>query len=348
MVIMGYERATELAAQAFERLAKERMLPTPDNYNLWYTYYAGHYPDLNRAIEQIVKSSQEFTSARTDDLIKRFFRFDAEATAVKKSGDQTQETIAKVLDVFLSAWEETGRYHRTLDKLRGDLDEPMAMEDLRAIVGEIVAESKLMADEFKRLKTGLEASSRQLTGVRDHLQVVRQEARIDSLTGVANRNAFEQVLIEAAEDSSRVVQPLSLLILDIDNFKIFNDSHGYLVGDQVLKLVARLLSQAVKEGGIPARYGGEEFAVIMPRTSLAEALTTAETIRNTLASKQISNRDGSNSYGRVTASFGVSQYKPEENLVKFIERAEKALSLAKKRGRNRVCAETEPGSSGKS
>ncbi len=134
---------------------------------------------------------------------------------------------------------------------------------------------------------------------------------------------------------------LCLLLMDIDHFKKFNDTFGHQVGDEVLKVVARTLKEGVKGRDTPARYGGEEFAVILPQTSLKNAVVVAEQIRTTLASRKLQNRKTGADYGFVTLSIGVSKYRFGESLEALIQRADEALYLGKNRGRNRVVEESE-------
>ncbi len=132
---------------------------------------------------------------------------------------------------------------------------------------------------------------------------------------------------------------MSLLFADIDNFKRFNDTYGHQIGDQVLRLVARTLSQSVKGRDTPARYGGEEFAIILPQTRLGDARIVADQIRLGLMRRRLVGRDKRDDYGSVTLSFGAAQYRPGETTNALVERADAALYVAKRNGRNRVATE---------
>jgi len=329
-------RSAKLADRALEKLSKERMAPTPENYALWYTYFAGYQPDLNRVIDQMVKNGQPFTPLRCEDLVKRFFRFDAEAYAVRSAGDRTQEAISKVLKTIKTTLSDTGRTQGVVENLQSTLDQPVTMDRLRTIVAGVVVEVRTMVTEQEQLRQQLDQASNELVTLRANLDTVRRQAETDALTGIANRRAFDQALKQAVAGAVRDRVPLALLLIDIDHFKKFNDSYGHSLGDQVLKVVARLLAQTTEERGTPARYGGEEFAIVLPRSTLAEAMAVAETIRTTIASKQIASRDGSQNYGTITLSVGVAQYIVNESVGSLIDRADGALYKAKSAGRNRV------------
>ena len=162
----------------------------------------------------------------------------------------------------------------------------------------------------------------------------------DPLTKVYNRGYLDEKLIHEVKRAFRFERPLSLIMLDIDHFKIINDTFGHLTGDQVLVECARLMSTSVrKEIDWVARYGGEEFVVVLPETPLTGARIAAERFRNRLASHVI---DANGTELRVTASFGVTSFTPscqQENLTMaaaLLERADQCLYQAKKEGRNRV------------
>ncbi len=131
-------------------------------------------------------------------------------------------------------------------------------------------------------------------------------------------------------------EPLCLLMADIDFFKRFNDTHGHPIGDQVLKLVARTLTETLKGRDTPARFGGEEFAVILPQTVLESAVIVAEQIRVRVASRVIKRRDTQQQLGSITLSIGVTQYRPGDTIADLVQRADEALYAAKGAGRNRV------------
>jgi diguanylate cyclase len=134
---------------------------------------------------------------------------------------------------------------------------------------------------------------------------------------------------------------VTLVMCDIDHFKTFNDTWGHQTGDQVLRLVANCLSENVKGRDTAARYGGEEFAVILPQTSLADAVGLADQIRGKVESKKLVKKSTGDILGMITISMGVAQYNPQESLDEFVARADTCLYAAKHAGRNRVVCEAD-------
>jgi diguanylate cyclase (GGDEF)-like protein len=161
------------------------------------------------------------------------------------------------------------------------------------------------------------------------------EAIIDELTKVFNRRVFDERLEKELKSSIKNQTPLSLIILDIDNFKRFNDTYGHPVGDKILEAIAFLLKRNVRSKDFIARYGGEEFAIILPKTPVERAQIVGERLRRAVETNIF--YDGSNVLPKITISVGVAGY-PMNALTKedLIEAADKALYEAKRNGRNNV------------
>lgn len=165
-------------------------------------------------------------------------------------------------------------------------------------------------------------------------------ALTDALTGLANRRAFDEALNREWKRTLREGSRISLLLLDVDNFKSFNDEYGHQVGDDCLRTIAIAVKEAVRASDIPARYGGEEIAVILPSTDTAGAVEVAEKIRAAVEALQLTHK-GNSETGRITVSIGVAtalsrhggtMRMPESLLLA----ADNALYKAKREGRNRV------------
>ena len=135
--------------------------------------------------------------------------------------------------------------------------------------------------------------------------------------------------------------PLSVLLIDIDHFKRFNDNFGHGVGDQVLRLMANVLRERVREIDLAARYGGEELIAVLPGAELATCETIAERIRRSISECRITRRSTDEILPSITVSIGVGQFQPGESMADLIERCDRALYLAKRTGRNRVVTENE-------
>jgi diguanylate cyclase (GGDEF)-like protein len=161
---------------------------------------------------------------------------------------------------------------------------------------------------------------------------------IDSLTGISNRRAFDEYLLREWKRSERAGKALSLVMLDIDNFKTYNDTYGHAAGDECLKLVAQNLSDCLlKPYDFVARYGGEEFACILPETDNAGAILVAKRIRETINLKRILHSDSSIA-PHITISIGVASINPTDkhDTQQFVKIADQMLYTAKKEGKNTI------------
>jgi diguanylate cyclase len=213
---------------------------------------------------------------------------------------------------------------------------------LRTIVESLVLTTNEMQQTNNSLEQRLTASKNEISQLQVNLETVRTESLTDPMTGLANRKYFDESLDKAIVDATTGGEPLSLLMVDIDHFKTFNDTYGHLTGDQVLRLVASSLKQNVKGQDVAARYGGEEFAVVLPATLLRSALTVADHIRRAAMSKELMKRSTGQYLGRITVSVGVATLHMGDTAQTLIERADACLYAAKRNGRNRVICETDP------
>lgn len=173
---------------------------------------------------------------------------------------------------------------------------------------------------------------------------IKAMALSDGLTGLANRRNFDMFLRTELRRASSLQRPLSLIMLDLDKFKSYNDTYGHLIGDKLLAQIGEILRHGVRSIDFPARYGGEEFSIILPECSNSEAVNIAEKLRHTVETTQFP--DNMTTYtARITASLGVATYDPsllqeQPDMEKLISIADKALYQAKQEGRNRVVSAT--------
>ena len=165
--------------------------------------------------------------------------------------------------------------------------------------------------------------------VTSHVQALHY-AYTDKLTQLHNRNKFEEVFEYEVKQAKRYSQPLTLAILDIDHFKMVNDTYGHLIGDEVLVLLSNAINKHVRETDLFARWGGEEFVLLFNNTNLESSIKVIENFRKIIESLKYPK--GQN----ITASFGVSELKDGDTLESILERADKALYVAKNAGRNCV------------
>ena len=183
----------------------------------------------------------------------------------------------------------------------------------------------------------LMANRRLLAELERDLQERTRLATTDTLTGLANRARFMSRAAQELARTARYGGPLSVLMLDIDHFKVVNDTHGHQAGDHVLESLGRLLREALRDIDLAGRVGGEEFAVLLPQTNLVHAVEAAERLRLKVAAMEVPLEHGLPL--RITISIGVASHAGDGiNLDTLLSQADTALYDAKHAGRDRVCA----------
>jgi diguanylate cyclase (GGDEF)-like protein/PAS domain S-box-containing protein len=220
------------------------------------------------------------------------------------------------------------------------------LKDLRERI-EIEEEFKRRRKEFTEKIRERDLYARELQVIRDlykeklkEIEVMREEALhlsyTDDLTGAYNHRFFIEQLTLEVERQKRYPTPLSLLMIDIDYFKNYNDANGHLAGDQVLKAISILIQRGVRQTDIVARYGGEEFSAILINAGREKALEIAERVRRNVAETRFPN-DSAQPNKQLTVSVGVATFSSSiSSITDLIREADHALYRAKKRGRNRI------------
>lgn len=337
------ERANDFAMKALTRMRDEGIPPTPENFSVWYSYYAHRNPDLNRAIDLIAANGLTFDMRRCRELHDKYISQKKMQDAVTNVSNGIDRILQTLNEVFNEAGASTTRYGKVLNHAEQAMRPETPLDVLRPLIEQVANETQRMADENNKLQAELADNSKRMHDLRSDLDNIKTETRTDGLTGIPNRRALDEGLSEAAVLAVEEDRPLSLLMIDIDHFKKFNDTHGHQTGDLVLKLIARTLRANVRETDMAARYGGEEFSVVLPDTALEGAILVAEKLRRVCADKKLVNRRSGVDLGQVTVSIGASEYSFHEPLKNLIERADAALYEAKRAGRNRVIARDADG-----
>lgn len=337
------DQAGEYAKSVFDRIRKEKLAPTPDIFELWYVYYSGQSPELSRAIEILIANKQKITDERCKELYQRFLAEARDEEAVRRAGDQINTTIKSVTGVVRDVKSATTEYSTKLGGVSDKIEGIQDAGELKEILNTVMTDTETMLAQNRRLEEQLDKSSEVMEELQRDLENVRREALTDGLTGLANRKLFDAEIKRVAQEAAEKGGIFSLLMVDIDHFKSFNDNFGHQIGDQVLRLVARTLTDGVKGRDIATRYGGEEFAIILPDTPLHAGVLVGDALRRTVATKDVINRNTGEKLSRITMSVGVAEFNPGEDVQELIERADAALYTAKHNGRNQVAAAPTPG-----
>ncbi len=170
-----------------------------------------------------------------------------------------------------------------------------------------------------------------ITKLKEKSNLLEYQVSHDKLTGLFNRHKFDDIYSKEIKRAKRYENDLSMLIFDLDNFKQVNDTYGHLIGDEVLREIADITLNSVREQDISVRWGGEEFLVLLPQTNLAGAVAAANKIRTSILAQAVSSK-----FLNITASFGVAQLLKNDDETSFMTRCDELLYEAKRTGKNKV------------
>ncbi|MFQ5964547.1 MAG: GGDEF domain-containing protein [Candidatus Scalinduaceae bacterium] len=334
------EEAVRYVRLALPLMSKHGIPITPKNYTIWYCYVSGKNKELQEAVDSIVEKAEQFSEETNKMLYQRFFA-EKDENVLNKIRDNLQQTLLVVFNELAEISGQAKKYETSVSKSIDRLSENMSIQDIRNVLDEVIVVTKEIGKSGKAIQQRLKERTKKLEVLQKELEYTKTESLVDFLTGVANRKAFDEMLARSVSEDTSNDDNLCLMMIDIDNFKRFNDKHGHMVGDEVLKFVARNIKKIVRGNDFIARFGGEEFALILSETTLQGAKTVAENIRKSFAKSELERKGKSEKLGTITVSIGVTHYRPGESLEKFIKRSDKALYFAKKAGKNRVVTESD-------
>ncbi|HEX3601859.1 MAG TPA: diguanylate cyclase [Lacipirellulaceae bacterium] len=252
-----------------------------------------------------------------------------QADEAKRAAERASMAASRVADLAQNVASDVGDHAAKMKAISADLAGIDRSSDT-ANAAVFSAMDQMLAANTE-LQQRLEQAEKQLAAQAAEIKTHESEARTDSLTGLANRRAFDDELKRRFSEWQRKNTPCTLVMLDIDFFKKFNDTHGHQVGDEVLRQVAKVLAAQSRDMDMPCRYGGEEFGVILPATDAAAACKVAERIR---AAVEASTTNSSGKTLKVTCSLGVADFTGTDDIAALIRRADDALYASKKAGRN--------------
>jgi diguanylate cyclase len=248
---------------------------------------------------------------------------DAHVHAADK--ERTKEAIADLHDLAARVAADVGAHSHRVQQINQELSS--GEQDSAAVLAAM--QELIQANE--RMQQQLETAEVRLQEQAVKMESFEAQALTDALTGIANRRAFDDFVARQESQFAREGRPATVLILDVDHFKKFNDTYGHQAGDEVLKGVARVLRRSMREIDHVARYGGEEFAVVFPGSPVAEACPAAERARQAIENATFRHEGVAL---KVTASFGLAELRSGEAMVETVKRADTAPYAAKKGGRN--------------
>lgn len=324
--------------ETLKKLSTYKLHPVPDNYRLWYEYSCASVQELNDEIDELVEQQIAINEKICRKLYQKYL-----ASGDQKDFDATRLALSHFLNIMIeqiSIWDNTsGEFCKTLEQCTQKLSNDPSITELNAIISTLIAETESISLSTSNINQALKSLNSEVIKLRKELAKTGSEAITDSLTGISNRRGMDEKLANAIKTANKDRSELSIIVVDIDHFKLINDNFGHTVGDKVLKYIASVMQRNLRATDFIARFGGEEFVIILPETNQAGAIQVAEHIRHAVSSKKLTVGNKDQSIGKITVSLGVAQHKFLEEQDALIERADHCMYAAKHAGRNRVKSE---------
>ncbi len=326
-----------LAHETLQTLKHLKIAPRPKNFALWFRYHQQADQRLVDEIDGLVQSGEPLSRDVLSDLYNRHIAQTIGAKGLDTTVEKMEAAAKGFLGYMADASRSSERHATNLHALHSGLadDETGAVPE-NSVQG-LFDQLQQMSRDNVQLSERIAATSHEVAEIKENLRRSREEAWTDGLTGIPNRAAFDNRIVQAIADAENGTS-FCLIMADVDHFKKVNDTLGHVMGDKVLGIVAKILRHQLKEDDFVGRYGGEEFAVLIFGNDLAGALEVAERLRASLASRRLCNRRTGTYFDPVTMSFGATEHRNGDQVADVIRRADAALYDAKRAGRNCVCS----------
>ncbi|MBI3523295.1 MAG: diguanylate cyclase [Betaproteobacteria bacterium] len=287
---------------------------------------------------------QPLSLRQLDDVERRMKEVIYKQSALKSQLQEAQNRLKAMLASFVDRLadfsESTSGYHDKIESCAEKISKASNISELSNVLDEVMHETRLVQlnaqrsrDEMQAMRLRVDESEKEVTRLQGELAQASEMVRHDPLTGALNRKGLDEVLERELAQAQRHDSTLCIALLDIDNFKKLNDTHGHQVGDDALVHLARVTRETIRPQDSLARYGGEEFIILLPDTSLNEAVLAVARLQRELTRKFFMNK---NEKLLITFSAGVAEKGRDEPSEEVIKRADAAMYLAKRSGKNRV------------
>ncbi|MEP3673500.1 MAG: diguanylate cyclase [Hyphomicrobiales bacterium] len=336
-----FDLTIDRAEETLNRIRDNQIPAHPKTYEVIYTHLSGANKELSAAIEEMNEKYGRVSPGQILHLHETYISNNSLSDKVDDIGEQITHEASFLESTINKSHGLSQGFGETLSQAASDLEIDLDQETLQKLIKRVSMETLTVKNQNQKLLEQLNTAQIGIKKLHKSLAEVREESLMDQLTMIGNRRHFDRSLASSVKKYQMSIEPLCLVIADIDHFKSFNDKWGHQTGDQVLKLVAMAIKGNVKVIDVPCRYGGEEFAMILPNTTLEQGKTVANRIRMAVAKRDVVKRSTSENLGKITISAGVALLRPGDTPESLINRADRSLYNAKDAGRNQVITEND-------
>jgi len=319
-----------VAKEELKFLARNNIPLIPENYILWFEIFCYLLENKLKLsdLEIIGLFKTKYpTVQKIENILLDVEKEDREVL------QQIANSISAEIDSLVATLKEHVESLKDRESSVREIKESIEDQTVKGMLAKVIEELQEIRRQNESLKKKLEESNEQIKKLSQELENTRKEATTDFLTRVANRARFDKALSDMVRDFNKRNYPFALLLIDIDNFKRINDTYGHQAGDYVLQELAKVIKEQLNARDLVARYGGEEFAILLPGVTFSQAVRVAEGVRRAVE-KHLFKYHGTEI--PVTVSIGVAVMREGLDETLLIEKADKALYLAKRLGKNQV------------
>lgn len=339
--VAAFKNTALIAQKVFAFMVKGEIPITPENYKVWFEYHTGNNEELERDVKEKKNGGTLLNTELTRDLYNKYFLHADRGRIISLIENNAVKIMKDIIINVLSNLHDASEYNKKLGQYSLALRKVNKIEEVKQIISDIIIDTKKMEESNVALQNKLDIISVEAENLKKQIEQNNQDLLKDPLTGLFNRRALSMKLKELHYDFKRNRSIFSVMMIDINLFKQFNDQYGHIVGDEALQIISATLEENTKGKDFVGRYGGDEFILLLPMTTLYSALILADNLAKAVSKRKLKLKNTGQSIEKLTIGLGVSQIHEGDTIESVIERADAALNLAKKTKPDHVKSEKD-------